>query len=81
MLEYKIVPKLNEGETITMLQGTLMMEIPTRKEPMNCIEISLRRAVRDDQEKSAPPRELVEAIEKLTLVPAAGKSQGGRSCW
>jgi len=75
LLEYKIEPKLNEGETITMLQGTLMMEIPTRKEPLNRIEISLRRSVRDDQEKSAPPRELVEAIEKLTLYRLQEKAR------
>jgi Ca-activated chloride channel family protein len=58
-----------------MLQGTLMMDIPTRKEPLNRIEISLRRAVRDDQEKSAPPRELVEAIEKLTLYRLQEKAR------
>jgi Ca-activated chloride channel family protein len=75
LLEYKIVPKLNEGETITMLQGALLMDIPTRKEPMNRIEISLRRAVRDDQEKSGPPRELVEAIEKLTLYRLQEKAR------
>jgi Ca-activated chloride channel homolog len=75
LLEYKIAPKLSEGETITMLQGVLLMDIPTRKEPLNRIEISLRRAVREDQEKSTPPRELVEAIEKLTLYRLQEKAR------
>ncbi|GAP20076.1 VWA domain-containing protein [Leptolinea tardivitalis] len=75
LLEYKIAPKLNEGETITLLQGILTMEIPTRKEPLNRIEISLRRTVREDQEKSIPPRELVEAIEKLTLYRLQEKAR------
>lgn len=75
LLEYKIAPKLTEGETITLLQGTLLMDIPTRKEPLNRIEISLRRAVREETEKSAPPRELVEAIEKLTLYRLQEKAR------
>jgi Ca-activated chloride channel homolog len=75
LLEFKINPNLNESDTITMMQGTLMMDIPTRKEPLNRIEISLRRTVRDDQEKSVPPRELVEAIEKLTLYRLQEKAR------
>jgi Ca-activated chloride channel homolog len=58
-----------------MMQGNLMMDIPTRKDPLNRIEISLRRTVRDDQEKSVPPRELVEAIEKLTLYRLQEKAR------
>jgi len=75
LLEFKINPNLKESDTITMMQGTLMMDIPTRKEPLNRIEISLRRTVRDDQEKSVPPRELVEAIEKLTLYRLQEKAR------
>jgi Ca-activated chloride channel homolog len=75
LLEFRINPDLKESETITMMQGTLMMDIPTRKEPLNRIEISLRRTVRDDQEKSVPPRELVEAIEKLTLYRLQEKAR------
>lgn len=75
LLEFKINPDLKESDTITMMQGTLMMEIPTRKEPLNRIEVSLRRTVRDDQEKSVPPRELVEAIEKLTLYRLQEKAR------
>jgi Ca-activated chloride channel family protein len=75
LLEYKIAPKLKEGESVTMLQGTILMEIPTRKESLNRIELSLRRGVRDDEEKSAPPRELVEAIEKLTLYRLQEKAR------
>ncbi len=75
LLEYKIEPKLKENETITLLQGTLLMDIPTRKEPLNRLEISLRRSVRDDQERSTPPRELVEAIEKLTLYRLQEKAR------
>jgi Ca-activated chloride channel family protein len=75
LLEFKINPDLKESDTITMMQGTLMMDIPTRKEPLNRIEVSLRRTVRDDQEKSIPPRELVEAIEKLTLYRLQEKAR------
>ncbi|BCY19404.1 VWA domain-containing protein [Leptolinea sp. HRD-7] len=75
LLEFKINPDLKDEDTITMLQGALMMEIPTRKEPLNRIEISLRRTVRDDPEKSVPPRELVEAIEKLTLYRLQEKAR------
>ncbi len=75
LLEFKVATGLNEGDTITMMQGTLMMDIPTRKDPINRIELSMRRQVRDDQEKSTPPRELVEAIEKLTLYRLQEKAR------
>ncbi len=75
LLEFKVDPNLNEGDTITMLQGALLMEIPTRKDPKNRIELSMRRPVRDDPEKSTPPRELVEAIEKLTLYRLQEKAR------
>jgi len=75
LLEYKVAAELKEGDTINLLQGLLQMEIPTRKEPLNRLDISLRRSVRDDPEKSAPPRELVEAIEKLTLYRLQEKAR------
>lgn len=75
LLEFKVATGLNEGETTTMLQGMLVMDIPTRKDPINRIELSMRRPVRDDQEKSSPPRELVEAIEKLTLYRLQEKAR------
>ncbi|HEX7556077.1 MAG TPA: VWA domain-containing protein, partial [Leptolinea sp.] len=75
LMEFKISPKLNEGETIFLMQGSLFMEIPTRKEPLIRLDAALRRIVREEQEKTIPPRELVEAIEKLTLYRLQEKAR------
>jgi Ca-activated chloride channel family protein len=75
LFEYKISPNLRTGDLIYLLNSSITMEIPTRLEPSCKIDLSLRRAVREEQEKSAPPREMVEAIEKLTLYRLQEKAR------
>jgi Ca-activated chloride channel homolog len=75
LFEYKITPELRIGDLIYLLNSSINMEIPTRKNPTSKITINLRRMVREDQEKSVPPREIVEAIEKLTLYRLQEKAR------
>lgn len=75
LFEYKIASDLKNGDLIFLLNSSVSMEIPTRKEPLCKLNVNLRRMVRDDQEKSVPPREIVEAIEKLTLYRLQEKAR------
>lgn len=75
LFEYKIAPELRNGDLIFLLNGSVTMEIPTRKEPLSKMSVNLRRMVREDHEKSSPPREIVEGIEKLTLYRLQEKAR------
>jgi Ca-activated chloride channel family protein len=76
LFEYKISPNLRNGDLIFLLNSSITLEIPTRKEPLTKLNVNLHRMVREDQEKSSPPREIVESIEKLTLYRLQEKARG-----
>jgi Ca-activated chloride channel family protein len=79
LLEYKIAPDLRNGDLIFLLNGSVTLEIPTRKEPLSKLNVNLRRMVREEHEKSSPPREIVEGIEKLTLYRLQEKARAEES--
>jgi Ca-activated chloride channel family protein len=67
LLEMLIEPSALEGDSVTLLDGTLRLVMPARRSPQMPIPIQLERPVADAPRDDPPPTAILDALSRFTL--------------
>ncbi len=67
LLELLVKPITTDIESMDLLKGRLLMEIPTIRPPLGRVHLKLRRPVRAEMTRELPPSAIVDSLAKLTL--------------
>jgi len=67
LFEFLIHPQAAEVDKLTIMKGSIRMEIPSKKSARTRLVIDVTRPVSDQVDRETPPPTLVEAMAKLTL--------------
>jgi Ca-activated chloride channel homolog len=67
IFEYIIQPKAVKSNSMTFLDGSLRVLIPSHPMPVPTLKMRLERLVTDSAEAQPPPSEIVQALSRLML--------------
>jgi Ca-activated chloride channel family protein len=65
IFEYMIRPKAVKSEALTILDGTLNVDIASQVMPVPPFRLRLKRSISDSPEADPPPPEIVQALSRL----------------
>lgn len=75
LMEFLVKPITTDVESMELLKGRLLMEIPSIRPPLGRIHVRLRRPIRADMTRELPPSAIVDALAKLTLYRMQEKAR------
>lgn len=67
IFEYMIQPKAVKSEALTFMDGSLKISIASRLLPVPPLRMRLGRPVSDSLQSGSPPKEISQALSRLTL--------------
>ena len=67
LLEFELDSRGVPGGELTLAEGRLSLDVPSRPIPSNSARFRLTRPIAEDQHPEAPPSALIKAIGKLSL--------------
>lgn len=67
IFEYMIQPKAVKSEALTFMDGSLKISIASRPLPVPPLRMRLGRPVSDSLQSGSPPKEISQALSRLTL--------------
>ncbi len=75
ILEFKLPPVNGTVSEMTMLKGTINMQIPSLSNPFARYPITLSRQVREGWQAEKPPTAVLQAMSKITLYRLQEKAR------
>ncbi len=75
LFEFIVAPSALQGDTITILSGSLKVSIAARPQPIPPIRVSLVRGIAAEADSDPPPTKILSALSRLTLYRLQEKAR------